>query len=112
LFRLHGRPRIDASSIKRLVVAEAPIDAMSVAAIEHPRWATLYTATAGGMGPGTIAALECQLQALAAQEGGKLAIATDNDSAGRGSADRLTEMARALVKISPPTPGKRSEGLE
>jgi hypothetical protein len=96
LFRLPGWRCTSLVSVKRLVVAEAPIDAMSVATIEHLRDDTLYTATAGGMGSGTLAALERELQALAAQEGGKLAIATDNDSAGQGYADRLTEMARAV----------------
>ena len=101
LFRLPGRPRSGTVLVSRLVVAEAPIDAMSVAAIEHLRGDTLYTATAGGMGPGTIAALERQLQALATQGGSELAIATDNDSAGHGYADRLTEMGRTLdLKVS------------
>jgi Toprim-like len=57
---------------------------------------TLYTATAGGMGPGTITALECQLCTLATEEGGELVIATDNDSAGHGYAARLTDMANAV----------------
>jgi recombinational DNA repair protein RecR len=82
-------------------VAEAPINAMSVAAIEHLRADTLYTATAGGMGPATIDALEQQLRTLAAAEGGEIAIATDNDSAGHGYADRLTDMARVFdLKVS------------
>jgi recombinational DNA repair protein RecR len=62
---------------------------------------TLYTATAGGMGPATIAALHHQLGTLAAEEGGEVAIATDNDSAGHGYADRLADMARAFdLKVS------------
>jgi Protein of unknown function (DUF3991)/Toprim-like len=97
LFRLPGLARTGAVPVKRLMVAEAPIDAMSVAAIEQLRGDTLYAATAGGMGPGTIAALEWKLRIIATQEGGELVIATDNDSAGHGYADRLTEMARALV---------------
>jgi hypothetical protein len=60
LFRLPGRLRTSSVPIRRLVVAEAPIDAMSVASIEQLRAGTLYTATAGGMGPGTIDALEQQ----------------------------------------------------
>ena len=49
MFCLHasGSPR------PRLVLAEAAIDALSVAAIENLREDTLYSATGGGMGPGT-----------------------------------------------------------
>ena len=96
LFRLPGRLSTSAVPVSRLVVAEAPIDAMSVAALEHLRADTLYTATAGGMGPGTIAALDHQLWALAAVEGGELVIATDNDDAGHGYAERLADMAGAF----------------
>jgi hypothetical protein len=101
LFRLPGRLRTSSVPVRRLVVAEAPIDAMSVAGFEHLRADTLYTATAGGMGPGTIDALEQQLWALLAEEGGEIAIATDNDSAGHAYADRLTDMAKAFgLKVS------------
>ena len=41
----------------RLAVTEAPIDALSLAAIEGPRADTLHVATGGGIGPGTISAL-------------------------------------------------------
>ena len=44
--------------LPRLVLAEAAIDVLSVAAIESLCKDTLYAATGGGMGPGTIAALE------------------------------------------------------
>jgi hypothetical protein len=101
LFRLPGRVRTSAVPVTRLVVAEAPIDAMSVAAFEHLRGDTLYTATAGGMGPGTIDALERQLWVLAAEKRGELVIATDNDAAGDGYAERLEKMATALdLKVS------------
>ena len=53
LFRLpggHGR-------LPRVAVCEAAIDALSLAAIERARRDTLYAATAGGMGPETVAAL-------------------------------------------------------
>ena len=53
LFRLPP----EGPALPRLVVAEASIDALSVAAIENVRADTLYAATGGGMGPGTIAAL-------------------------------------------------------
>jgi hypothetical protein len=96
LFRLPGRLRTSTVQTTRLVVAEAPIDAMSLAALEHLRGDTLYVATAGGMGPGTIAALEYELWALSTQEGGELAIATDADGPGDRYAERLEEMAKAL----------------
>jgi hypothetical protein len=49
LFRLPGGP--DPS---RFVLTEAPIDALSVSALEAIRTDTLYAATGGGMGPATI----------------------------------------------------------
>jgi hypothetical protein len=96
LFRLPGRLRSSTVPTTRLVVAEAPIDAMSLAALEHLRTDTLYVATAGGMGPGTIAALERELWALSTQGGGELAIATDADGPGDRYAERLEEMAAAI----------------
>ena len=42
----------------RLVIAEAPIDALSLAVLEECRPHTLYVGTGGGMGPGTIEALQ------------------------------------------------------
>ena len=61
LFRLpaHNAP------LPRLLLAEAAIDALSVAAIESLRGDTLYAATGGGMGPGTIRALEALLAGIA-----------------------------------------------
>ena len=53
LFRLPG----GSLSAPRLIVVEAAIDALSLAALEGPRADTLYLATAGGIGPGTMAAL-------------------------------------------------------
>jgi hypothetical protein len=101
LFRLPGRLRTSTVPVARMVVAEAPIDAMSVAAIEHLRADTLYTSTAGGIGPATVAALERQFRALTMDEGGELAIATDNDRPGHGYAARLTGMAKAFdLKVS------------
>ena len=61
LFRLPGRPAIG-MPVLRLVAAEAPIDALSLAAIEESRGDSLYVATAGGMGPETIRALELCLE--------------------------------------------------
>ncbi len=98
LFRLPPpgwRPSSDAS-LPRLVVAEAPVDAMSLAAIERLRADTLYVATAGGMGPATIQALELRLGDLAAIPNAVLVAASDADRAGAGYAARLAAMARAV----------------
>jgi len=89
LFRLPGSHGV----ITRLVVAEAPIDAMSFAALERIRADTLYVATAGGMGPDTIDALAGLLTGLAAHVCSRLVIATDADQAGDRYAARLADMA-------------------
>jgi hypothetical protein len=96
LFRLPVRLPTSSVALTRLVVAEAPIDAMSVAAIEHLRADTLYVATTGGMGPGTITALERQMWVLAMEERGEVVIATDADAPGDGYADRLAKMAQTF----------------
>jgi hypothetical protein len=96
LFRLPGRLPTNSVALRRLVIAEAPINAMSVAAIEHLRADTLYVATAGGMGPRTITELERQMWILAMEEQGEVVIATDADAAGNGYADRLKEMAQTF----------------
>ena len=97
LFRLQRSSGLNDPPVSRLVVAEAPIDAMSVAAIEYLRPGSLYAATAGGMGPETITAIEHQLSALSTQKGGEIVIATDDDTAGHGYADRLVDMAAAFA---------------
>jgi len=79
----------------RLAVTEAPIDAMSLAVLEGMRKDTLYVATGGGMGPGTIAAMERELTALAKRPGAIMVAATDADSAGERYATRLTALAAA-----------------
>ncbi len=63
LFRLPGAPIGSRLPVTRLAVTEAPIDAMSLAAIEQLRADTLYVSTAGGMGPHTLEALDqsCRL---------------------------------------------------
>jgi len=81
----------------RLAVTEAPIDAMSLAVLEGMRKDTLYVATGGGMGPGTIAVLERELTALASRPGALLVAATDADSAGERYAARLAELAAAAA---------------
>jgi hypothetical protein len=103
LFRFAGGPGF----LARVAVCEAAIDALSLAAIEHERHDALYTATAGGMGPATIAALRQLLQGLSADPDGLLVAATDVHIAGRRYAARLADMAtEAGVRfdaILPPT---------
>jgi len=82
----------------RVTVCEAAIDALSLAAIERCRRDTLYTATAGGMGPETIAALQQLLQDLEREPVGMLVAATDGDNAGRRYAAKLQEIAM-LAKV-------------
>jgi hypothetical protein len=89
LFRLPG----GSGRMRRVTVCEAAIDALSLAAIEQKRDDTLYAATAGGMGPATVAALRQILQDLSADPAGLLIAATDADTAGRRYAARLQEMA-------------------
>ena len=76
----------------RLAVLEAPIDALSLAAIEQRRADTLYVATGGGMGPGTLEALQTILTRVA-PSGGVLVSATDANRAG----DRYAERHAALA---------------
>jgi len=89
LFRLppNGPP------LPRLVLAEAAIDALSVAAIESLRKDTLYAATGGGMGPGTIAALEALLAGIARLTGARLLSAADANGPGDRFADRHRSLA-------------------
>ena len=89
LFRLPGGP----GSLPRVAVCEAAIDALSLTAIEQCRPDTLYAATAGGMGPATVAALQQLLVSLAADPLGILIAATDADIAGRRYAARLKDLA-------------------
>ena len=102
LFRLPGGP----GPLTRVAVCEAAIDALSLAAIERSRSDTLYAATAGGMGPETVVALQRLLQVLSSDPAGMLIIATDADTAGRRYAARLaalaTEAAVPFVAILPP----------
>jgi hypothetical protein len=89
LFRFLGGP----GPLPRVAVCEAAIDALSLAAIEQCRPDTLYAATAGGMGPATVAALQQLLRDLSDDPAGLLIAATDADSAGRRYATRLEDLA-------------------
>ena len=104
LFRLPG----SGGTITRLAVFEAPIDALSLAAIERLRSDTLYVSTAGGMGPDTIAELKSLMRLLAQHPCGRLAIATDMDAAGERYASALRAMAAEAAlpqSRSEPDPG-------
>jgi len=102
LFRLPG----GLGPLTRVAVCEAAIDALSLAAIERSRSDTLYAATAGGMGPETVVALQQLLQILSSDPAGMLIAATDADTAGRRYAARLaalaTEAAVRFAAILPP----------
>jgi hypothetical protein len=89
LFRLPG----GSGYLSRVAVCEAAIDALSLATIERGRDDTLYTATAGGMGPETVAVLQHLLRALSADPAAILITATDADIAGRHHAARLEGLA-------------------
>jgi hypothetical protein len=97
---LFGR---DGSSVHRLVLAEAAIDALSVAALEGTPSGTLYAATSGGMGPGTTAALAEILHLLGASSTAVLVSATDANTAGDRFAAQQADLARSA--------GIRSERL-
>ena len=109
LFRLAGEVT-DRVPCSRVVVAEAPIDAMSVAAIERLRPGTVYVAVGGGMGPKTVGALKFKLRHIAEIPGAVLVAATDADRAGDGYAHRLEEMSRAagvrFERLRPPIEGE------
>ncbi|MDT8278667.1 DUF3991 and TOPRIM domain-containing protein [Roseomonas mucosa] len=95
LFRLPGWIRPRDVLPHRLAVAEAPIDALSLAAVERLRGDTLYVATSGGMGPGTVRALDLLLATMAALPDARLAIATDGDPPGERYAAFLADRAAA-----------------
>jgi hypothetical protein len=90
----------------RLVITEAPIDALSVAAIESIGADTLYAATGGGMGPGTVQAIERLLREMAQYPDALLASATDANRAGERYATRHAELASAagiaFERLAPP----------
>jgi hypothetical protein len=102
LFRFAGGGK----GITRLIVAEAPIDALSLAALEATRADTIYAATGGGMGPATIAAIEALIEPMRATSGAVLASATDGNEAGDAFATRHAGMAAAagigFERLRPP----------
>ena len=102
LFQLPG----GSLSAPRLAVVEAPIDALSLAALEGPRADTLYLATAGGIGPGTLQALRTLLAERAMDPAAELVAASDADPPGDRHAACLTELATAAgvraARLRPP----------
>lgn len=110
LFQLHaGTP-----PFARFVLAEAPIDALSLAALEaaaprSPPSGALFAATGGGMGPATIRAIEHILAALRTVPEAIFCSAADANLAGDRHAARHKELAlRAGVRferLRPPIEG-------
>ena len=95
LFRLPGAAPGSPLPVTRLAVTEAPIDAMSLAAVEGLRADTLYLGTAGGMGPHTLEALGQLLRALAGNPAAHVVAAFDADPQGERYAGFLKGMADA-----------------
>ena len=95
--------------LPRLVLAEAAIDALSFAAIESLRKDTLYAATGGGMGPGTIAALEALLADISMLPGALLCTAADANGPGDRFADRHRSLGEKFripfARLRPPIEG-------
>ena len=81
--------------VTRLVIAEAPIDALSIVALEGKRIESLYAATGGGMGPGTLAALEAICTNLRQRPDTVVESAADANRAGDRFAERHAEIAQA-----------------
>ena len=104
------RFRAPGGRTRRLAITEAPIDALSLAVLEGLRPDTTYVATGGGMGPGTIAALEMVLSRLADIPDAQIASAADANAAGDRYAARHEALATAtgitFVRLRPP------EGLD
>jgi Protein of unknown function (DUF3991)/Toprim-like len=102
-------PSAKPSRHNRLVLAEAPIDALSRVAIERWRVDTIYAATSGGMGPSTIDALKIVLLALKDSPNALLESATDANLAGDRFAARHQEIALSLgvpfKRLRPPIEG-------
>ena len=106
LFRLPGLVSGSGLPLTRLAVTEAPIDAMSLAAIEGLRADTLYLGTAGGMGPFTLEALEQLLRGLSGIPAARAVAAFDADPLGERYAGFLGKMAAkagvATERLTPP----------
>jgi hypothetical protein len=99
--------------LPRPVVAEAAIDALSIAAIESLHGDTLYAATGGGMGPGTIAALEALLVDMARLPDALFCSAIDANGPGDRFADRQQSLASKFgIPVCAASPSHRGLRLE
>jgi hypothetical protein len=80
-----------------------------LAAIENLRGDTLYAVTGGGMGPGTIAALEALLVGIAMLPSALFCSATDANGPGDRFADQHQSLARKFgipfARLRPPIEG-------
>jgi hypothetical protein len=92
-----------------VAILEAPIDALSLAALEQVRTDTICVATGGGMGPGMLDALKAVQPHLRAI-GGVMVSAADANGPGDRYATRHAELATAgkvtFERLRPP------EGLD
>jgi Toprim-like/Protein of unknown function (DUF3991) len=79
--------------MRRVAITEGPIDALSLAVLESRRPDTLYVATGGGMGPGTLGALQAMLTRLAAIADALIVSAAEANAAGDRHAERHAELA-------------------
>jgi hypothetical protein len=103
LFQLPGGSRTT-----RMALCEGSIDALSLAALEGPHRDTLYLASGGGMGPGTVKALAALLGELAGGPGSVLVAATDADDPGQHYVARLRMIAgNAGIRLERLWPGGR-----
>jgi hypothetical protein len=103
LFQLPGGSRTT-----RLTLCEGSIDALSLAALEGRRRDTLYLASGGGMGPGTVEALTALLGELAGGSGPVLVAATDADIPGQHYVAQLRLIAdTAGIRLERLWPGGR-----
>ena len=80
----------------RLAVTEAPIDALSLAAIDGRCTDTLYVATGGGIGPGTVSAVQAELSVIVGCPGDLLVEGSEANRAVEHYAERLGEIAAAI----------------
>ncbi|MBE7209720.1 MAG: DUF3991 and TOPRIM domain-containing protein [Gluconacetobacter diazotrophicus] len=95
LFRFRPHP---GPAVRRLVVCETAIDALSVAALDRGGGSgSLYVSTGGRPGAGTVSALREHLRAMAPLAEAALVIATDADRPGHDIAAILRELAGACT---------------
>ena len=96
--------------VRCVAITKGPIDALSLAVLEGSRPDTLYVATGGGMGPGTLGTLQTILARLATVPDALVASAADANAAGDRYAERHAELAAdAGVSFERRRP---SEGLD